>query len=1562
MTNIYPYSLIIILIFLTISINIYAQVPPNDECANATQLPIGTQILGTNVGATASLAEVDAVTGLGILAVCNPPNGFGIENAVWYEFTVENEGNHTLALTNTICALSYAVYPTEDISCDNIFQSTLNSDRAFCVALGPGSDSTVMVMEEGSYYLVIDGAGGVSCDFNLEVYEGPVCSLPEDVEAEAGSTSAELSWESEGFAFNIEWGATGFPQGTGTMLATADNPYNLEGLTPLTTYDFYIQADCGAEGISDWVGPFTFTTLPPAPVCGGQFYDAGGPDNPYLSDAEETYTICPDNEDDVVTVTFTFVDIESSTSGATDGTGCLDYLSIYDGADTDGAFLGDFCSEPAEVGSGMALSAGDSFTATDPSGCLTFTFISDSSVQNGGWAADVTCAPGDPCPAPVALTANNITDNSASIGWTAGVTIFNVEWGETGFTPGTGTTIPEVGNPANLTGLAAETAYDYYVCAICPDGMGGEIVSECAGPFTFTTTAPAPTCASGVFYDNGGTLNAYTANSNDSITICPDNMGNAVTVTFTFVDIETAGTDGNQAGCWDFLSIYDGQDTSNPLQETACGELDGDGGTPSIPESLLQAGDSFTAMDASGCLTFLFSSDASVQSAGWEAVITCDDNMPCLPPGALFVEDITDNSAELSWNSDATNFNIEWGETGFAQGTGTGANGVNTPYNLTALSPETSYDYYACTVCDDGSEECTGPFTFVTAAAPPSCTSGLFYDNGGSLNGYAANSNDVTTICPDNPNEAITVTFTLVDIETSTGSGNQAGCWDFLSIYNGNDTSNPLQETACGELDGDGDTPSVAGSLLQAGDSFTATHVSGCLTFVFTSDSSVQGAGWEATVTCAPAVECPDGLGLSATSMPESGIGANDGSIDLNVNGEGTAPYTYAWSNGVIGQDVVNLAAGVYCVTVTDVNGCTDSICENVNSACADDWAFDAVVEYESGVGMNDGTIDINISGGTPPYTYAWNTGATSQDISGLPGGTYTVLVTDVTGCTQAYDIFIGTDCPESLNIIGQVMDMEIGLMNGAIDITVNGGTPPYTYSWSNSANTEDISGLAPGNYSVVVTDAVGCNDAFVATIEAVCPDNLGITHEITNESALGANDGAIDITVNGGTPPYFYSWNTGASTEDISGLGGGSYCVLVADSGGCTANLCFNIGEGCPDELISNIEVTDETSAGDNDGEIDIEVFGGNPIYTYIWDNSSTNADQTDLAAGTYCLTVTDGLGCMQSTCVEVGTFCPPDFGITADITNESIMMSGDGEIDITVNGGVPPYAYFWSNGQATEDLIALAPGEYCVRVTDAEACVDNVCFIIEEGCPPNFVTVVDIQDVSISGLMDASINQILVNGTPPYTFNWSTGEMTEDISGLGIGTYSVTMTDAEGCIEIAEYEITPEECPELITGVDITEISTVGGSDGAIDLTTGVGAQPLTFQWSSGATSEDIDGLSADRYFITVTDAAGCTTQTFYDLDEPVGINHIDALTDVQLLPNPAQDHTQLNLTFDRNVDVQISVINIVGQVLGQRVQHNISTTQFIFDVKNYPEGIYFIRIEADGQQLTRKLMIND
>lgn len=1303
-------------------------VPPNDECVNATALSLGVQVAGTNVGGTASAAEADPMTGLGIMAVCNPPLGFTIENAVWYTFTVTNAGNHTIGFTGNQCPQSYAVYPAEDISCININDSTLDDEQAFCAALGGGGDSTIAVLDARTYYLIVDGAGGLSCDFNLEVFEGPICDIPENVAAVPNDTSAELSWESEdGIGFTIEWGATGFTQGTGTSITTSQNPYTLENLTPSTTYDFYIQADCGASGISEWLGPVTFTTSPPAPECNGEFYDAGGADNPYPSNADETYTICPDNTGDAVTIIFTFVDIESATAAGNDDTGCWDYLSVYDAENTSSGFLGDFCNTPGTGGTAMPLDAGSSFTATNASGCLTFTFSSDMSVQGGGWAAQVTCNPADPCPAPVAGTATNITDSSAELSWTAAFTLFNVEWGPTGFAPGTGTSIQETGNPYELSGLSAETTYDFYVCAICPDGMGGTIMSDCAGPFTFT---------SGV--------------------------------------------------------------------------------------------------------------------------------------------------------------------------------------------------------------------------APPSCTTGVFYDNGGLLNNYLNNSNDSITICPDNPNEVVSVTFTYVDIETAMGTGTQGGCWDFLSIYNGDNTANPLQETACGELDGDGSTPQDAASLLQAGDSFSSTDASGCLTFLFSSDATGQESGWEATINCMPAIECPSNLGLNTTTTNESATGANDGSINLSVNGDGTAPYTYEWSTGAIGQNLVNLSVGTYCVTVTDANGCTDETCATVGSSCADEWEYTATVNYESGANANDGTIELTPTGGVPPYTYSWSNGATSQNIINLSGGiTYVVMVTDALGCVGVYEVFVGTDCPMSLNITASVTDMEYGLMNGAIDIFVNNGSPPFTYQWSNGATTEDVDGLTDGNYTVIITDAIGCTDTYFATIKGICPQNLYLTSSVINESMAGAGDGQIDLEVGAGTPPFDYYWNTGANTQDISGLTPGSYCVTVFDEINCMGTLCINVGEGCSGAIISNIDITEETSTGDSDGAIDISVFGGNPLYTYQWDNGSSNADIEGLTAGTYCVTVTDGLGCMESTCVVVDNFCPLSLGIVADVTHQSVFMVGDGAIDVTVNGGVAPYTFLWDNLQQTEDLQFLMDGEYCVKVTDAVGCIDNVCFTVEAGCPPNLIGIIDADNVTVSGDSDGAISLILTNGTPPYTYQWSNGEMVEDLTDLLVGTYTVTVTDAEGCVDIEEFQVGADDCPPTLITAD-----SIGY--GSIDLTVEAGAPPYTYQWSTGADTEDVSDLNQDRYFVTVTDAAGCITLANYDIDGPVGVDYIDVLDDIQLSPNPANNSTQLLLEFSRQVDVQVDIVNVVGQVMERHNYKNISRQNDTFDLSTYSEGIYFIHIQANGQHLTKRLLV--
>ena len=202
--------------------------------------------------------------------------------------------------------------------------------------------------------------------------------------------------------------------------------------------------------------------------------------------------------------------------------------------------------------------------------------------------------------------------------------------------------------------------------------------------------------------------------------------------------------------------------------------------------------------------------------------------------------------------------------------------------------------------------------------------------------------------------------------------------------------------------------------------------------------------------------------------------------------------------------------------------------------------------------GGNDGSIDLTVSGGTAPYTYTWSNGATTEDVSGLSAGSYTVTVTDVNACSVTVsNIIVGE--PSQLTANCSPTDVSCnGGSDGAVDLTAAGGTPPYTYAWNNGSTMQDISGLAAGSYSVVVTDANGCTATCSATVNEPTP--VAIQINPSNVSCNGGNDGAINITVSGGTPAYSYLWNNGATTEDLMNLSAGTYSVQVTDANGCTA------------------------------------------------------------------------------------------------------------------------------------------------------------------------------------------------------------------------------------------------------------------------------------------------------------------------------------------------------------------------------------------------------------------------
>jgi gliding motility-associated-like protein len=500
------------------------------------------------------------------------------------------------------------------------------------------------------------------------------------------------------------------PIGSGIIVNT--NPYTATTLTvapfapllPLTQYKYYVRSLCAFSG-SIWAGPFPFTTAPGPAVCGGNYVDIGGISGTYANNttaATGTTTICPVTPGDAVTVTFT--------SFATEAT--LDVLRVYNGNSSAGTLLGTFS------GNLTGVNLPGPFTSTDPNGCLTFVFTSDNTVTAAGWLSNITCAPIPTCTRPRALTSSAITATSVSVGWTqpanpngSTATAWQYIALPCGTTAPTATSIgwlPATSNPFVVTGLTSGTCYDIYVRAAC---SATDISSWSLLPVSVITL---PGCG-GSFFDPGGPTANYTNSitaATGTTTICPSIPGQVVTVTFNSFATETG---------FDFLRVYDG--------DVATGTLLGTFSGTAIPGP-------FTSTTASGCLTFVFTSDGSGVAAGWNASVTCGPPPTCTKPKTLTATTITQSTALLGWTQPANpdgSFATAWQVAAIPCGSAVPPigsplwiNANSNPFYITGLTSATCYDYYVRAICSPtDSSSIAGPFSFNTLIANDECTGAI---------------------------------------------------------------------------------------------------------------------------------------------------------------------------------------------------------------------------------------------------------------------------------------------------------------------------------------------------------------------------------------------------------------------------------------------------------------------------------------------------------------------------------------------------------------------------------------------------------------------------------------------------------------------------------------------------------------------------------------------------------------------------------------------------------------------------------------------------------------------
>ena len=523
-------------------------------------------------------------------------------------------------------------------------------------------------------------------------------------------------------------------------------------------------------------------------------------------------------------------------------------------------------------------------------------------------------------------------------------------------------------------------------------------------------------------------------------------------------------------------------------------------------------------------------------------------------------------------------------------------------------------------------------------------------------------------------------------------------------------------------------------------------------------------------------INTPAILSTTTIKTDVSCNGGTNGSATVNVSG-GTAGYTYSWApSGGTAATATGLAAGTYTVTISDANTCQTTATVTINQPAAlSAMAFKTDVLCN---GQANGTASVVVSGGTPGYTYLWSpSGGTASTATGLTVGNYSCLITDAKGCTITKNFTINQ--PAVLSATTAQINATC-VTGGQAGVTPSGGTAPYTYSWSPSGGTAAVAtGLLAGNYSCLITDANGC--AISKNFTITTTNTLTAITSQTNALCNGSNTGTATVVPAGAPGPFTYVWAPiGGTAATATGLTAGNYSVTITSSNGCSIVKNFTITQ--PNAIVVTPSQTNVTCNGGINGSATVSITGGTGAYTYSWAPSGgTTATATGLSAGTYIVTITDANLCQKTQSFTITE--PNTLTASTSATNVTCNGANNGSASLSVTGGTGTYTYLWSPSSGNAATASgLAPGSYSVLITDANSCSIIKNFTITE--PALLTASVGTQtNISCNGLSDGATTINVTGGVTPYTYLWSNGSTTKDISDLAAGNYTVTITDANTC-----------------------------------------------------------------------------------------------------------------------------------------------------------------------------------
>ena len=964
---------------------------------------------------------------------------------------------------------------------------------------------------------------------------------------------------------------------------------------------------------------------------------------------------------------------------------------------------------------------------------------------------------------------------------------------------------------------------------------GGFIVAGSGGsgaPFTYTLTSPFQTNGIGVF--TGLTANTYTV-------LISDVSGCAITTT---IGITQPAVVSLTATSLPALCFGGATGTINVLATGGTGSY-----TYSLNGGSPQAATSYTAVsagiynvainDANGCST---SQTVQVNQPPALAIVVTTQNAICTA---------TNGVASATVTGGTPGYTYAWtGNGGTASITNPLVSGT---YTLTAT------DNNGCIITSAAVIGLTaGGTAAITVSANITCNNA----NDGFLTASSINGNAPYTYSWTPGGQT---TATAVNLSPNTYSCTITDFYGCTATAIGIINQPPPLIAIMNSFDVKcfgGSTGTV--SAIGSGGTFPYTYLWPTLASTLSTVPNVSIGNYSCVITDANGCSITQTIAVTeptAISLTSSVTSANcnqaNGCATVTATGGAPGAYTYTWSTGSNAAIQCSMLAGTSTITVEDANNCIKTLAITIPNIAGPVISIPSQTNV-SCFGGNNGVATTSVSGGVAPYTYSWGNGSSNAIATNLSSNIYTVSATDQAGCVTSTFVTISQPTTLTVSII-PTNPKCFGATDGFGVAAALGGTPNYSYLWSDGGTASNSNQLGANNYNLTVTDANGC----IASSSMALVNPLAIAASITatNVTCFGSCNGMAAATTTNAIGGVTYFWIGAANPilfQTATGLCAGTYTMFATDQNTCTASAQVIITE--PPVLTASITSTGSiTCNGGNNGFAVVSAIGGTPTYSYTWSGAASangnSANANSLVAGIYTVTITDALGCV--TTANTPILQPNPFVPILTFTDPQCNGALDGTANIAYSGGAGTTTFLWEPGlQPGNSVNNLGAGSQSVTITSNGSCISSLTFTLSQ---PALLTAAISATNSTCNQSNGQACAVVGGGTSPLTFQWSNGPTTLCNNNIPSGSYNFVVTDFNGCTANG-FGLVSDIAGPVVTITSYTDVSCFGGSDGAATAAISGGVPTYTVFWSNGATTQTVTNFNLGVKSITVLDASGC------------------------------------------------------------------------------------------------------